>query len=362
MKLSYFTHSASVLILPLIIILSLEQLANTPNKHKNGFTRSWVARQPLSPLHTASTKESLVQIAGTSSTQIYFSCQNPRQIVAVPFDLSRETTIAAPFPGSPYDLIGSSLHVDSPLIYLYLSNRSFVMTYNLSTKLLLGIKFKPPLFSKITPFKFQGFIIRGFDSVRQKQFIQKISAQTGSILQQVDLIPDQQDHGYSSDGIINFDSTQDAILYVQKYQNRFFCMDTSLNLIYTGHTIDTTFTNPVKTKTFFNVNNLTKKQEGSQQAATPINIINKMSCTALGHLFVLSILEADNEENNKFLRNNIIDVYRIKNGHYVGSFYVPNIAREQIIGFTITNNLLIALYKTHIATYQLNFQKNKFAS
>jgi hypothetical protein len=90
-------------------------------------------------------------------------------------------------------------------------------------------------------------------------------------------------------------------------------LDSSFNMLYTAHTIDTT-----TTATFSISNN-----DNWQALSSPERVINKASWITADHIIIYSSLRGDNESRKIFADNAALDVYALKTGQYLFSFYVP---------------------------------------
>jgi hypothetical protein len=85
--------------------------------------------------------------------------------------------------------------------------------------------------------------------------------------------------------------------------------------------------------------------------AKPPRFVNYACCAYNGILYVNSRIKADNETENDFDKNSVIDLYAIQNGSYKGSFYVPKPEQKKIQSFVVTDSLIIATYTSAIISY-----------
>jgi hypothetical protein len=331
----------------LLTLFLLVKLTGMPNEQKNGFTRSWLTNT-LPLIHQNRIEAPLEKITGATSHHIFFSVPNPQWMVMMDGDLKNQDTISFPVPaieqlsGARYAL------VDSPWIYLHANNIPALFFARFDSGRLKAVKLATSLFTRSVQVSPTCMIIRAFDSSGQKQVFQRIDCRTGLVKGQATILEQEKnDKGFSTDGHLHFDNTSNSLLFVQSYQNRFFCLDTNLTVRYTSKTIDTTNTN------FISIQKVHIEQEDRLMPASPRAIVNEQSCTDQGRLFILSGLIADNEEPASFRNNGTIDCYRISNGGYSGSFHIPLTDGEKIKSFLVKDNRLIVLYKTHIAIYQL---------
>jgi hypothetical protein len=272
-------------------------------------------------------------------------------LVTADFSLKELNTLSLPISLTKMELVGATTFTNYPRMTMFICNASKAIFYTLKDRVFYTTKLSPPLFTRAVPLDSAKVALRAFDDKRQNQLFEIVSSKTGKTLAKADIIGQQKDAGFSTDGLLDYDESTHSIVYIQFYQNRFFCTDTNLNLRYVGHTIDTTNTNSIQTRSF-----ATKKEPGGLLPTAPLIIVNSQICTYNGSLFVLSGLQADNEQNSAFHANSVVDIYRLKDGRYRGSFYIPHLHRENVETFKIINDTLIAVYKSNLATYSFNPQ------
>jgi len=157
------------------------------------------------------------------------------------------------------------------------------------------------------------------------------------------------DAGFSTDGMLLFDKSTSRILYVEYYINQFICMDTLLQVLYKRQTIDT-FSNTV-----IKVSLETTPYSKTITNGSPLHQINLESKAVNGKLYIHSATPAKNESSKEFRSNAVIDVYRISDGHYLGSFYIPEFKGERLKDFEVEEDKLIVLYDNYDAVYFIPF-------
>ncbi|MET7000174.1 hypothetical protein [Chitinophaga defluvii] len=325
-----------------------------PNQKNNGFTRKWLSNA-IVPLHSAATTALISKINGSTNTHIFFSSTDPRWILMTDKSLNIKDTLT--FGINPtQELLSNTITVDSPNVYIYANNISYLISGRIGTSYLDTTKLSTPLFTRSARVSPELLVIRGLDSAQTHLVFKQINCITGKVGKQAMILEDKQDGGFSTDGYLQYDSLNKALLYLEMYQNRFFCLDTNLNIIYIGKTIDTCATNLISIKPVHS------GDETKLMPSTPRQEINKGSFTHNGYLFVMSNLRADNESLIDFNQNTSIDVYEIKSGTYLGSFHIPKNKGKNAIAVQANDNSLIVLYKGgQVSTFQLNshFTTNK---
>ncbi len=321
------------------------------NTHRNGFKRVLLSDK-ITLLRQRPISGWLSKICGNTQNKVFFSGYNPHWVMSTDYTFSKLDSLYIPIPVPvTSDLLSAfEFSVDSPKVELYAPNLPAIFSYKIGEDKAAHY-LKLPLFTRYVSLNDQSLIVRGFDSSRQLQYFTKVDKRTGNIISNaVQLLYQPRDGGLSTDGMLRYDSITHAILYVQLYQNIFYYLDTSLNLKYIGKTIDTTNTNPIKTKTFIDTG-----RSGSIIPSTPVIPVNKDCYFSNGLLYIISGLVADNEEPDVFLNTATdIDIYDIKHDSYIGSFSIPNPNREKVKSFRIDNHLLIVLYERSVALYRLN--------
>ena len=330
------------------ILLSLMALSNGPNDYKNGFTRQGLSRSPAVKLHELAVGETLYKICGATPHRFFFTGRDPRKIFSANMAMNQVDSLFIPFPLTRRAMVAYDLKIDSPYINLYANNLSAVLGARLNDTTVHTTLLPTRLFTAAVQLTPQSFIVKAFDSSGMRQVFKKINTGANKVLAQAPLIEDNKDAGFSADGLLRYDSTAHRLLYIQFYQNRFFCIDTNLNVLYTAKTIDTTNNNPVFTK-----NIPTRNSQGSVLPAVPLHIINRACVTTAGSIYILSTLKADNETDTAFRDNAVIDVYTIGNGAYRGSFYIPDLHGEKAQNLFFANGLLLVYYNRYIGAYKI---------
>lgn len=333
----------------LLVLLMLTLSTSMPNQQKNGFNRNWLP-QTIQPLNKLDITIPLNKICGATDNNLYFSIRDPRWVFMLNNTLKKQDTIPLPINPNRELLETNSFEVDSPWIYFFANNLPGYIFGELKGKGSgdLEVRKTKYLFTKAVILSPGRIIIRSFDSTLKKQSFQKIDTETGEIINQSLVIEEQQDGGFGTDGTMQYDSSNNMLVYLQYYQNRYFLLDTNLQLKYTRNTIDTIATNSVKVKQAF--------IQGKDRLV-PANariMVNKFCSADKGKLFVLSGIKSDNEKASAFKNNSVLDIYDTIRGTYIGSIYIPDVKGEKVRSILVRNSLLVALYKTHISTYKVS--------
>jgi hypothetical protein len=163
------------------------------------------------------------------------------------------------------------------------------------------------------------------------------------------ILSKQIDGLFCTDGMLLFDNEFANLVYLYYYRNEFFVLDTSLNLTYRAHTIDTVSKARIKVATL--------NSNGDHVMAAPPLFVNKRSCVSGNRLFVNSNIVSRNQSDGAFADGEVIDVYELGNGAYQFSFYIYNYWRaKRMIEFNVYGDRLIVLYGKLIRIYNLSHE------
>ena len=117
-------------LLAFFIILIILYYGDIPNKHKNGFKRSYFPAA-WSKERQLDLSDTLSSIVGLTRSTIYVSTSTPGEILAIGRDQAKTVKrITLPFFERFYDSLGFnslSVIIDSPAIYLFGENKPAIL-------------------------------------------------------------------------------------------------------------------------------------------------------------------------------------------------------------------------------------------
>jgi len=167
--------------------------------------------------------------------------------------------------------------------------------------------------------------------------------------------PNVKDALFTNDGWLQYDKKNARILYMYYYKGEFLTLDTNLNLLYKGKTVDTVRTANITTGVV-----TTKTKNGFNKSitqTTPPKVVNAYMTTYNNLVYVISRLKADNETKSEFAKNQVIDVYDLRSGKYLYSFYIRRYIGNKLNQFLIEDNRLIAIFETFLVSYNFSSQQ-----
>ncbi|MBW8687557.1 hypothetical protein [Chitinophaga rhizophila] len=340
----------SLLIAAFLIVAILVLTAPAPNKQPNGFKRQYLEASPLPVTATLPTgNNNILDIAGADDSLYYFSVlRDPSTIIA--------SSLQANAIADTFRIELSPSFKDSVSEYFftqYSNNRFFVYGYNIPSVCETGRAGNIRLprqrsynhggFSQAQVLRDnQHFVLRKLHIQEKDQLFVRVTLDNDSLHMEKGLSTLHRDGGMSTDGAMTYDRTTGLLTYVYYYSNRFFTFDSTLQLVSSGHTLDT-----------FSVSKFsiaTNKDEKSQvyMNAGPDQMVNGFSCADNGVLYVQAKLKADNDDERMFGKYTVIDMYEIKSGRYKGSSYLDIPARTKINQLFVKGDQLLVHGETHI--------------
>ncbi|UGU15400.1 hypothetical protein LS482_17170 [Sinomicrobium kalidii] len=200
-------------------------------------------------------------------------------------------------------------------------------------------------FTKITPLTSRTFAIRSVTPERE-YILGKLSTHPIDTTFIPGLLEKQVDGLFCTDGMLHYDQQTQRLVYLYHYRNQFMVTDTSLHLLYRGHTIDTITSAQIKVTRVPSENTVT--------LAAPPLVVNAKSALDNNWLFVHSKLRAKNEDRESFEKMTVIDVYDLTDGKYRFSFYLPVYQDKKAKSFKVFAHKLVALYGHSLVIYDLN--------
>ncbi|MCR8556928.1 hypothetical protein KXD93_04715 [Mucilaginibacter sp. BJC16-A38] len=169
----------------------------------------------------------------------------------------------------------------------------------------------------------------------------------GGVVSHSYLLPQQGDGIFMPDGVIVSPPDGKRLIYVYYYCNRFLCFDQCLKLTYKANTIDTV-THP-------HIRVAENKSNGDISLASPAVFVNKHCATNGSYLFIHSTLKADNETDVTHGRASAIDIYRVDNGRYIYTIYLPDLDGYKLRDLRVCGSTMVALFGPYVYYYQLDF-------
>lgn len=240
------------------------------------------------------------------------------------------------------EIITAEVHIDSPFFYVGDLNNYQIYRGHIDNWLVRERIGGPGFFSEYLPVNDSTIAYRTLTSSNKEYRL--ITESKHHIVDGTGLIQTQIDGLFCTDGMLRFDKTSQSIIYTYFYRNEFIRATSSLQLLERYHTIDTI------SRARISVANNTEEMYAS--LSSPPKIVNRATQCVAGQLLVNSNLIADNESRDTFNASDVIDVYSIRDGTYLFSFYVPRDGERRFTHFELHENQLFVLRGSTLEIYE----------
>ncbi|WP_428743299.1 hypothetical protein [Tenacibaculum sp.] len=326
----------------------LYEISDRLTHKKNSFHR-YFTFHPVSPIRGIDLKYNSYYISGADSNGVYLgNITAPLRLLQLKLPEMDTTRLQLKVEQTE----GLKLRKSS---ILTVRNPYFYITDGVTPKVLRGeigkwyarsFMYDSAYFSNAVPIGPKSLVIRSLSSDTQEYVLGK---ETDS-LPYVKLVPGilekQLDGIFCTDGMLHYNAELSKLIYLYYYRNQYIVMDTTLNIVYKGKTIDT--------NSIAKINPTKIKSKNTKILGSPPLMVNKKSCTAGNVLLVHSNLMAKNEDPKTFGETSVIDVYNLKEGTYAFSFYIDPYKDEKLTDFYLTRNHFIAIHDHYLVLYDLN--------
>lgn len=267
-------------------------------------------------------------LAGSDSHQIYLAnFSAPHHLVTAKSSLTDTQHVEIVIPDQKIpDFESPNIKIVSPYFYITDGYLPALFKGSINNWRAHSLHFHDTYFDQAQPLGRESVIIRTL--VDNESELGKITSAPPNLIIHHNLLKKQIDGIFCTDGMLLFNQQLQSIVYIYYYRNQYLVMDTSLNLLVTGRTID-----PVsEAKIRF------RRIESKNQTALIHSLhVNKKSSTYGSRLYINSGLLAKNESKHRFMKSSVIDVYDMILGIYLYSFYIPYYNSKELREFHVRN-------------------------
>jgi len=329
----------SILLMAMMYSFSL-YTSNNPN----GFVRRLPSHKIIG-LVGKDIKYNSWYFAGDQKDSVFLgNLSNPYKLLRVDSGLKDSSMISLKGFENVQLYKGVSTILDEGKYYLIDGMKPVIMTGSYFD-LNLNRQIRVPYFTAAKPLTQGSFVLR-YVNTKNENVLAKLIVGSDS-LKSTHLLEKQVDGIFCTDGEMVKIPGSSKMIYVYYYRNQFLCVDSNLNLLYKGKTIDTVSHTQIKVAKIVST--------GETTISAPPLTVNKKACANSKYLFVQSGLRANNETDYMIKDVSMIDVYAVKDGMYQFSFYLPDFRGNKVRDFKVYGQSLYALYDHYLYKYQLNF-------
>lgn len=186
--------------------------------------------------------------------------------------------------------------------------------------------------------------LRRYDPLRHQNILSLYEPGRARVTDHAELLTKQVDGVFCTEGKLLHAADPSVFIYVYLFRNQYLVMDSSLTLLYRGHTIDTNSVAKIKVQTYAD-------STRSQLTAPPV-VVNRLAAAAQNHLLVASEVLADNDPDQVLDGVAIVDVYALDKG-YQQSFYLSKQGHKRLSDMGVYNGVLYAIIDQYLYSYTL---------
>ncbi|SIO53592.1 hypothetical protein [Chitinophaga niabensis] len=335
------------------LVLILYAFMPRPNSIKNGFVRNIIpAKAKLEKV--LDTKYTAYYFAGNTDHHIYLgNYSSAMHILVVNSDLTDTTTYTQHLEKNEKGAWKlARLIVDSPTVYISDGITPAIYRSNLHELSLSKYFERSCFFTSAINVSPNSFLVKGVKN--KENLLLKVTNDSPYVKPMPNVLEKQVDGLFCTDGTLIIDPETKNLIYLYYYRNEFLKLDTSLNIIYKGHSIDTNRVAQIK------IADVTSHSKRIMSA--PPTFVNRSGTIYKNRLYISSALRADNEQSKEYNKNETIDVYSLENGEYINSFYMPKFKGAKAEQYRIVNNRIIAIYEHTLCMYSLPEEINDHIS
>ena len=160
-----------------------------------------------------------------------------------------------------------------------------------------------------------------------------------------DLLQQQEDGVFSTDGMLIYDHLAEQVVYVYYYRNEYVLANRELDLLHRGRTIDTTAQAQLDIQKINNKNSI--KISGIPR------YVNKRSASYGNYLIINSEVLGKYDDTQMLKDAFIIDVYDLSDHSYLLSFYLYKHGDGILKDIQIHGDQVIAIIGSHLNIYKM---------
>ncbi|TRZ46096.1 hypothetical protein [Robertkochia solimangrovi] len=205
-----------------------------------------------------------------------------------------------------------------------------------------------PGFMNLYPIDSTCVILKTYDPEKQQSILLKYNLHSNKVINSPGLLKKQVDGIFCTEGDLVYDPMYKRFIYLYRYRNEFFTMNTDLQLLGTGHTIDNIQNVRIA------VGSYKRNNQVKTTLSSPNKVVNVRGQVSRNNLFVQSAIRASNEMPRTFQNNTVVDIYSLQSNTYLYSFYIPEYKDQNVRDFIIIADYLVVLYEDHLIRYSMN--------
>lgn len=314
--------------------------------HENPFIRRY-PHHPVALTHTVDLKFNSYYFAGYANGRIYLgNYTDPLHVLSMDTTLQHRQKVKIAFDRTELPFRMVKIFVRAPYFYLTDGTVPCVFRGTINNwKANVELKSTPP-FTLAEPMDSMILAFRNNNGKNGAHVLGVFNSGKLSKTQYAPTLLQKQIDGiFDTDGMLQYSTSLDRIVYVYFYRNQFIVADKNGALDYRGNTIDTIAHAKIKVAYL--------KGKNERKMAAPPLIVNAHTAVCDNLLFIHSKVPGRYENEKIWEQASIIDVYDVENNKYIFSFPIYEIGAQKLRSFFVTPTHLFVLMDTQIVVYRL---------
>ena len=326
----------------IVLFVSSEEIMH----HENPFIRRY-PHHPIALTHTADLKFNSYYFAGNVNDRVYLgNYTDPLHVLSMDTALQHRQIVKIAFDQTDIPFRMAKVVIRAPYFYLMDGTVPTIFSGNIKDwKISKELK-NCPSFTLAEPIDSSIIAFRSNNSKKGAHIVGVFTAgRPAKIHYAPQLLQKQIDGIFDTDGMLQYSTLLNRIVYVYFYRNQFIVANKNSTLDYRGSTIDTVAHAKIKIAYL-------KGRTERKMAAPPLTV-NAHTAICNNLLFVHSMVPGRYENNTLWKQASIIDVYDLKKNAYVMSFPIYKIDGKELQSLFVTSTHLYALIGEQLVIYEL---------
>jgi hypothetical protein len=338
--------SVLMVILAFLTVFVLWKTSDEPNSRNNGFVRAFISNE-LEPITEIPLPGGITSIAGLIGDSLYFSTVIGGQIAVL--DTRTGHLGRRMFLRDSTEISNLSnatiLQVDRWGLTLFDGSQKLIFTRSWNNKK-IHTKLVADPFTRAVKFSSRSIAMRKFKTGERDQYFARYDLKESAAFDDNLVVESIGDAGLVTGGFLDCGPNGHCI-YITRYANHIYSLDSNMNMEKRGTTIDTFSRYTLESRTVLG------RRNGLITNGGPTNVVNQTMVMADGRIYVHSLVKADNETLSQFLNTDVIDVYRVDDLRYLGSMRIATENKQHIRKLRIDQGKLYLLYADMLRIYTL---------
>lgn len=340
-QLKYISLVLIITILSSLSVFLLYLQSENQLRKNNNFTRRYIPHA-LEESKELNIKYNSFYFIGQDNKNIYLgNTTAPLNITIVKKDLSSFSKFRIPLNTNSHSFKNLTVTWKTPNYYIYDGTVPVIYTGSLEkTDSLKTVSFGEMYFDQLNVISDTIFLFRS-QSSKFKTFVIG-EYKNHKVNLKYDLLGTQNSGYIKNDGHLISDLEKKSFIYLYYYKNEFVVFDSLLNQKNKFKLIS--FKKEQKTE-------MVKLSDGSSKVKNPLQQTVKNSTVSKNLLFVNSNSKATHDGIMQWNKASIIDMYKINQQYYSGSFLIPDRHGEKVKDMLIADQYLYILIGNEIIKY-----------